>query len=221
MTDPHENLPVRAAGASLSEAAAAVVMLHGRGATAESILSLADVFDVEGIAYRAPQASNRTWYPNSFLAPLEANEPHLSSALRAVGRVLASLTSEGLEPARIVLLGFSQGACLASEFAARHPQRYGGLVLYSGGLIGNVQREGEPPHDKAFDYDGSLQETPAFVGCSDRDPHIPPERVDQTAHVLQQLGADVTKRIYAGMGHTINDDEIAFARRLLTRLGSS
>ncbi len=212
---PHQGQPVAEAGAPLHRAKAAVLLLHGRGATAQGILALAEDLAQPDVAYRAPQAAGHTWYPHSFLAPLDANEPHLSSALQAVADVLAALEDGGLPPERTILMGFSQGACLASEFAVRHPRRYGGVVAFSGGLIGSGEQEGAPPRDKTFDYDGSLEETPVFLGCSDRDPHIPLERVEQTAEVFERIGADVTKRIYPGMGHTVNRDEIAFARGLL------
>lgn len=216
---PHQGQPVREAGAPIQRAKAAVVLFHGRGATAESILSLADDLAQPDVIYRAPQASGRTWYPYSFLAPLQRNEPHLSSALQAASDVLARLEDDGIPDHKTMLMGFSQGACLALEFAARHAaERYGGVVALSGGLIGNGEQEGEPPEDKTFDYDGSLGGTPVFIGCSDRDPHIPLRRVEQTAEALERHGATVTKRIYEGMGHTINADEIKSARGLLAGL---
>ncbi len=211
---------IREAGAPIQRAKAAAVLVHGRGATAESILSLADALAQPGVLYRAPQASGRVWYPHSFLAPLRANEPALTSALQTVRDVLAALAEGGIPAERTVILGFSQGACLALEFAARHPRRYGGVVAFSGGLIGNGEREGEPPDDKTFDYGGSLEGTPVFVGCSDRDPHVPLRRVEQTAEAFERLGADATTRIYEGMGHTINDDEMGVARGLLAHLTS-
>lgn len=217
LTDgPHQHQPIATAGADLEDAAAAVVLIHGRGASARSMLGFADAFDQPGVAYLAPQAAGSTWYPHSFLAPLAQNEPGLSSGLQAIADLLDRIRDAGIHPEQTVLLGFSQGACLASEFVARHPQRYGGLVALSGGLIGNgMVDDAPPPDDKAFDYDGSLDGTPVFLGCSDRDPHIPPARVEQTAEVFQKLGGDVTKRIYEGMGHTVNDDELRFARTLL------
>lgn len=215
---PHAGQPVRAAGVSIDAARAAVVLVHGRGATAESMLALARELDVEGVAFRAPQAAGHTWYPHSFLAPLQANEPHLTAALELVGRGVEELERGGVPAERIVLLGFSQGACLASEYVARHARRYGGLVAFSGGLIGSEQASGEPPHDKLFAYDGSLDGTPAFFGCSDRDPHIPQARVEQSAETFGELGADVEKRIYPGMGHTVNQDEMAYVRDLLKHL---
>ncbi len=219
---PHQGQPVAEAGVPLDEAAVAAILLHGRGASARSILGLAREIDQAGVAYLAPQAAGHTWYPQSFLAPLAQNEPGLASGLRAVGDLLARITEAGTPPERTVLVGFSQGACLASEFAARHPRRYGGVVALSGGLIGTSERSGHaPPDDKRFDYDGDLAGTPAFFGCSDVDPHIPLRRVEQSAAVFEDLGADVTKRIYEGMGHTVNPDEIEFMRGLLADLRSS
>lgn len=216
---PHQGQPVAQAGASLDQAQAAALFVHGRGASARSILTLADTLAQPGVAYLAPQAAGYTWYPNSFLAPIEQNEPGLSSGLQVLADLLARLDAAGHPPERVLLLGFSQGACLASEFAARHPRRYGGVVALSGGLIGTGDRPDEaPPYDKMFDYEGDLAETPVFLGCSDVDPHIPIERVETTADVFERLGADVTKRIYEGMGHTINDDEIKYVRDLMTRL---
>ena len=208
---PHAGQPVRTSGVPAEEATAALVLLHGRGASAESILTLTDELgDLSGFAYAAPQAAGHTWYPYSFLAPLEQNEPWLSSALEAVGAVVSGLEEAGLDASRIVLLGFSQGACLALEFAARHARRYGGVVAFSGGLIG--------PDGTPRDYAGDLGGTPVFLGCSDVDPHIPAGRVHESADVLERLGADVTKRIYPGMGHTVNDDELAWARALLLKV---
>lgn len=220
---PHQGQPVVRAGAPLDRAAAAVILVHGRGATAESILTLSDEFDRPDVVYLAPQANGNTWYPNSFLAPIEANEPGLSSGLRAVADVLRQIEQAGLPADRTVLMGFSQGACLASEFAARHARRYGGVVALSGGLIGTGPRgaAATPPEDKRFDYTGSLDGTPVFLGCSDVDAHIPLQRVRQTTEVLRRLGGDVTERIYPGMGHTVNTDEVAFIRALLARVAAA
>lgn len=212
---PHQGRPVVEAGAPLHAARAAVVLVHGRGASAEGMRPLADALDRDDVAYRAPQARGGAWYPYSFLAPLARNEPGLSSGLQAVGDVLRGLTDAGVPPERTVLLGFSQGACLALEYAARHARRYGGVVAFSGGLLGSGERDGVPPDDKTFDYAGTLDGTPVFLGCSDVDPHIPKRRVETSAEVLRGLGADVTARLYPGMGHTVNDDELRFARALL------
>jgi predicted esterase len=194
-------------GQPLDQAQAALILLHGRGATASSILLLAEEIYHPAYAYVAPQAANNTWYPFTFLAPMQQNEPWLSSALARVGEVVASVEAAGIPAERIVLAGFSQGACLASEFLARNARRYGGLIAFSGGLIG--------PPGTSRAYTGSLDGTPVFLGCSDVDAHIPKERVEETADVLERLGAQVTMRLYPGMGHTINGDEIDHARALL------
>jgi phospholipase/carboxylesterase len=210
--DPHHDAAVAEAGAPLRRAKAAVVMLHGRGANAGDMLSLAEILAQPDLAYLAPQAAGRSWYPYSFLAPIARNEPFLSSALHMLDRVLGRLGTEGYKPERVVVLGFSQGACLALEYAARHALRYGGLIGLSGGLIG--------PEGTPRDYAGHFASTPVFLGCSDVDPHIPVDRVHETARVLGALGGVVTKRIYPGMGHAINDDEIRQARSLLARFAN-
>lgn len=208
--DPHAGQPVRSAGTPLETADAAVVMLHGRGATAEGMLQFAADLDGEGVAFLALQAANRTWYPDRFVAPIERNEPHLSSALDAVGRVLDEVAEAGIPIERTMLLGFSQGACLASEYVARNARRYGGLAVLSGGLIG--------PAGTPRDYEGSLEGTPVFLGCGDDDPHIPIERVHETRDVLAELGADVTEQVYEGMGHGVVEDELDHVRDLLAEL---
>ncbi|MDQ2805665.1 MAG: dienelactone hydrolase family protein [Chloroflexota bacterium] len=207
---PHPDGPIRTAGASLAVARAAAVLVHGRGATAADILGLAEEFGVADVAYLAPQAARHTWYPNSFFAPLSSNEPGLSSGLATVGAVLAAVAAAGVPAERTALLGFSQGACLALEYAARHARRYGALVGLSGGLIG--------PPGTPRTYGGSLAGTPVFLGCSDRDPHIPRARVEESAAVCEALGAVVTLRIYPNMGHTVNRDEITAVRTLLAAL---
>jgi len=228
---PHQGQPVLTAGAPLNAEAdayaprlrptsgdaglpkvaqAAMVMVHGRGATAESILELARELDQPDFAYLAPPATGHSWYPNSFLAPIPSNEPWLSSALAFIEDVLARVMAAGIPPERTMLLGFSQGACLSLEFTARHARRYGGVVGLSGGLIG--------PDGAPRDYAGSLAGTPVFLGCSDVDPHIPKGRVHHTAEVLRRLGGDVTERLYPGMGHTINHDEIKFVRGMMAAL---
>ncbi|MFN3595946.1 MAG: alpha/beta hydrolase [Rubricoccaceae bacterium] len=219
MAHPHLQQPLRRGGAPLETAAAALVLLHGRGATAESILPLGDALGRDGLAVLAPQAAMGAWYPTTFLAPLRFNEAHLSAALEAVGRAVAVAEAAGLARERIVLAGFSQGACLASEYAARHAGRWGGLLAFSGGLIGSDDLPGaDVPDDKAFEYAGSFEGMPAFLGCSDVDPHIPLARVRQTARVLERLDASVDARVYPGFGHSINDDEIGAARALLAGL---
>jgi|SRR5262245_16810956 len=197
----------RSRGAPLAAARAAVIMLHGRGGTADDILSLADLFAQSDLTYIAPQASSGSWYPYSFLSPLERNEPALSAALATVAESLAALASQGFPAERVFLLGFSQGGCLALEYAARHAQRYAGVVGLSAGLIGS---EITPRT-----YQGSLAGTPIFLGCGDRDGHIPLARVRESTRVLTALGADVAERIYASMGHTINEEEVGHVREML------
>ncbi|HLF26298.1 MAG TPA: dienelactone hydrolase family protein [Anaerolineae bacterium] len=207
---PHRGQPIRTAGEPLDRARAALVMLHGRGARAEDILTLVDELAQPGLAYLAPQAAGNAWYPNRFMEPIPRNEPWLSSALAFVADTLAQVAAAGIPLERTMLLGFSQGACLALEFAARRARRYGGLVGLSGGLIG--------PDGTPRNYAGSFAGAPVFLGCSDVDPHIPKERVQHTADVLQQLGAVVTVRLYPNMAHTVNHDEIKFVRTLLVEL---
>ena len=200
-----------AAGAPLARARAAAVLVHGRGASAQDILSLGAEFDQEDIAYLAPQAENPAWYPYSFLARLAQNEPHLSRALATLGATLDQLEAQGFAPERIALIGFSQGGCLALEYAARNAKRYGAIAGLSAGLIG--------PPGTPRDYAGAFAATPVFLGCSDVDPHIPLPRVHETRDVLARMGANVTERIYPGMGHTINADEIAEVGKLLAGIG--
>jgi len=207
LISPHQSQPIRIAGESMQYAKAAMLMIHGRGARAEDILSLANQFDFPGFAYLAPQAADNTWYPNRFLNPISDNEPWLTSALAFVGEVFAQIIQAGIPPERIILLGFSQGACLTLEFAARNARRYGSIVGLSGALIG--------PDNAPRDYPGSLEATPVFLGCSDVDFHVPKERVDQTADVLRKLGGDVTERLYPNMDHTVNQDEIDFVRSIM------
>jgi len=207
MNHLHQGQPILATGAPLTQARAAMIMLHGRGATADSILSLANEFTVDGFAYLAPQAANGTWYPYRFLEPIERNEPWLSSALHVIDDLITHAIAAGIPAERIMLLGFSQGACLTLEYAARHAQRYGGIIGLSGGLIG--------PDDTPRHSAGSLDGTPIFLGCSDVDVHIPLERVHETTRILRQLGGDVSERIYPNLDHTINQDEIDFVNELL------
>ena len=198
------------AGEPVSRARAAMLMVHGRGARAEDILTLSDQLAQPGFAYFAPQAAENTWYPNRFLVPLADNEPWLSSALAFVEEVLAEIFHAGIPSERVMLLGFSQGACLALEFAARNAKRFGGVVGLSGALIG--------PDDTPRNYSGSFAGTPVFLGCSDVDFHVPRERVDQTAEVLRHLGGEVTKRLYPNMDHSVNQDEIDFVRGMMQTL---
>jgi phospholipase/carboxylesterase len=203
----HDLEPVLTAGAALEVARGAGILLHGRGGTASGILTLAAAVDRPDVAWLAPQAAGNEWYPRSFLAPLEENEPWLGAALGRVAGLVDHLDARGVSAERVVVAGFSQGGCLAVEFAARNPRRYGGVAALAGGLIG--------PPGAVRDDPGYLAGTPVILGCSDRDPHIPLERVEETADVLTRMGAKVTKRIYPGLGHTVNDDEIGHLQRML------
>jgi predicted esterase len=207
MQDPHANQPIFAAGEPLGQAHSAMLLVHGRGANAEDILSLAPELSLPGWIYLAPQAAGSAWYPDRFLAPTASNQPWLDSALRLLERTLQQIASAGIPAERTVLLGFSQGACLALEYAARHAQRYAGLVGLSGGLIG---ADGEARQDQ-----GNLSGTPVFLGCADPDPHIPAYRVEHAGQVLTALGGIVTTRLYPGMGHTISDEELEEVRAIL------
>ena len=211
--DPHGDEPLVTDGTRVDEADAALVLVHGRGATARSVLQLGTQVAGDGdVALLAPQAAANTWYPNSFLSPVADNEPGRSSGLQAIGAAVDHAVDAGIPRERILVGGFSQGACLASEFVARNPTRYGGLAALSGGLIGeSVVADDYAESASAAgigDPSDALAGTPAFLGCSDVDPHIPEERVHETAEVLEALGADVEVRIYEGMGHGINADEI-------------
>ncbi len=210
MTGRHEPTIAARYGAPLEAAEAAMIMVHGRGDSAQGILSLAGALEVSGVAYVAPQATNNTWYPYSFMEPMERNEPWLSSALAAVDGVVNEVTGAGIPLERVVLLGFSQGACLSSEYVARNARRFGGLAVLSGGLIG--------PEGTPRDYAGTLDGMPVFIGCSDIDPHVPVERVHETEEVLARLGAQVEKRIYPGFGHSVNQDEVDAVSAMLQRL---
>lgn len=206
----HSNQPVLTAGTALNEAKAAVILIHGRGANAQSILTLSNHFRQDGIAYLAPDAAGGQWYPQRFLVPQEDNEPYLSSAKAKIASVFDMVKEAGIQPEKTVFLGFSQGACLATEFTARNAQRYGGIVGLSGGLIGT--------DEEITGYTGSLDGTPVFLGCSDVDFHIPKERVQLSADVMNELGADVTMKLYANMDHTVNMDEIEHVRAILARV---
>lgn len=203
-------LNIASAGPPMQEATGVVILCHGRGGSADDMLALARAFDRPQFHYRAPQAPHLAWYPYSFLAPLEQNEPHLSQALATVGAATEACEAAGVAAERIVLGGFSQGACLALEFAARNARRYGGLIGLSGGLIG--------PEGTPREYHGSLSGTPVLLGCSDVDPHVPERRLRETAEVLGALGANVTLRVYPGMGHTVTADELSEVQALLERV---
>jgi phospholipase/carboxylesterase len=211
MGGPHQGQPVLEAGEPLSKARAAMILVHGRGASAADIMTLGAELMQPGFAYLAPQAAGNTWYPYPFTAPMESNEPYLGSALDILATVLTSV-EETIPAERIVLLGFSQGACLTLEFAARHARRYGGVVGLSGGLIG--------PDGTPRDYPGDFAGTPTFLGCSDVDPHIPKERVIASGDVFERLGAKVTVHLYPGMPHTVNEDEIRTVNEVIKALSA-
>lgn len=209
--DPHGETELATAGAPLGSARGAVILVHGRGATATGILDLGREVAEDDIALLAPQAAGNTWYPNSFLAPVETNEPGRSSGLARIDQLVTECHEAGIAVSDVAIIGFSQGACLASEYVARHPRRYGGVGVLSGGLIGETIHQD--------DYTGDLEGTPVVIGCSDRDPHIPVERVDATAAVFDRLNAAVTKRLYTGMGHGINQDELDRLAEVVESIG--
>jgi len=207
---PHDGQPVLAEGPALGTTPVAGILVHGRGATAESILDLAHALRAPQVSWLAPQAAAHSWYPNRFLAPLPSNEPWLSSALAALGDLVQRVLEAGIARDRLLLAGFSQGACLALEFVVRNPARYGGVAGLSGGLIG--------PPGTTWPRDGALDRTPVFLGCSDIDDHIPAARVLESADVLRANGAEVTDVLYPGMGHTVNRDELEHLQRLIDRV---
>jgi predicted esterase len=211
MSGPHEGQPVLQAGEPLATARAAMILVHGRGASAADIMTLGAELMHPGVAYMAPQAAGNVWYPNPFTAPIESNEPYLSSALEVLASLLASI--EKTVPAdRVILLGFSQGACLTLEFAARHARRFGGVAGLSGGLIG--------PDGTPRDYPGTFDGTPVFMGCSDVDPHIGKDRVLEAAEVYRRMDARVTAKLYPGMGHTVSEEEIEAVREMVAATAS-
>lgn len=213
------------AGQPIGEAPVVVILVHGRGAGPENILDLVPALDVAGVTYLAPAATNRTWYPYGFMSDIAKNEPFLSSALSVLESLVAHVESSGVARDRIVVGGFSQGACLTTEFAIRNASRFGGIAAFSGGAIGPpgtiwatddpVGTEGAPRAGSRVRRFGG---TPIFFGCSDTDPHIPEPRVRESAAVCERMGADVTTRIYPGMGHLVNDDETDWLRSLLNAL---
>jgi len=205
--DPHAGQPLLSRGTPLASAKAAMILLHGRGASAQDILELAPALRAPTMSFLAPQAAGHTWYPQSFLSPIESNEPGLSSALALLAAIESRVSEAGIPPEALFLLGFSQGACLVLEYAARNARRFGGVFGLSGGLIG--------PEGTRRDYRGDMDGTPIFLGCSDVDPHIPKERVLLSAEVFGRLGASVTTRLYANMGHAVNDDEIDAVRSMI------
>ena len=196
----HQHQPVIQRGASLDTASAAMIMIHGRGAAAHHILDVSSQFPREDIAYLAPQAYGNSWYPYSFLAPREKNEPGLSDALGTINAIVDTLIAHSFTTEQIFLLGFSQGACLALEYTIANPAKYAGIFGLSGGLIG--------PHVSSDQYEGQFYDTPVFLGCSDIDPHIPKQRVLDTERIFSEFGASVTMNLYPNMGHYVNDEEL-------------
>jgi predicted esterase len=211
---PHAGQPVLGWGQPLGQAPIAVIMIHGRGAAPENILELAPVLAHPNATYLAPAAAGNTWYPYSFMSDIARNEPFLSSALSMLGSLVSEIETAGIARDHIVMMGFSQGACLTTEFAIRNASRFGGFVAFSGGAIGPPGTQWGVGSGQLGGFDG----TPIFFGCSDVDPHIPEERVIESAELCERMGASVTRKIYPGMGHLVNDDEIAHARRLLDAL---
>jgi predicted esterase len=209
-TDPHNTTPLLSAGPKPEDAAATLILIHGRGGSAEDILGLGEELIGGNVAALAPQAAGHTWYPNSFLAPLASNQPYLDSALRRLAAIVDDLLARQVPAEKIAILGFSQGACLTSEFAARNPRRYGAVIAFTGGLIG--------PPGTPRNYAGSLVGTSMFLGTSDPDPHVPFARVQETADVFTRMGASVDLRRYPGMPHTINREELEAARGLLEKM---
>lgn len=207
---PHAGQPVARVGVPLEAARAAVIMIHGRGASPENILELVPAIEHPHVAYLAPAAAGGTWYPLNFMAPIERNEPGITSGIAVVHSLIEEALAAGVRADHVVLLGFSQGACLASTAAQRRPDRYGAVLIFSGGLIG--------PPGSVWSENGGFHSTPVFLGCSDRDPHVPESRVHETAALFERMRAEVTTRIYPAMGHLVSDDEIAVARGFLARL---
>jgi predicted esterase len=207
---PHAGQPVVRAGVPLAQARAAAILIHGRGAAPRNILDLAPAIGNSDVAFLAPAADGGTWYPYSFMAPTAQNEPGITSGISVVHGLIDEVLAAGIPVERLMLLGFSQGACLACTAAQRRPDQYGGVVVFSGGLIG--------PPGTSWDEPGTFRSAPVFFGCSDRDAHVPESRVRESAAVFERRGARVTTRIYSGMGHLVNEDEAAFARGLLAEL---
>ena len=201
------NTEIITEGLSLNKAKKALIMIHGRGADAHDIIAVARYLKVDDFALVAPQAENRTWYPHSFLVPIQQNEPFFSKSLDAIQNVVAAIQQNGIKKENIYFLGFSQGACLALEFTARNATKYGGIVAFTGGLIG----------DKVYEdhYSGNFENTAVFIGTSDPDFHVPVERVNETEAILKKMGASVTKKIYKNMGHTISQDEVDLVNELI------
>ncbi len=209
MSLPHLAQPVQSSGAKLDDASGVLILLHGRGATAEDILSISKFLNFPQLAYLAPQAERYSWYPNRFIVPIEQNEPYLSAALSKIDEIVKDVEAHQIPVEKIFLGGFSQGACLASEYVIRNPRQYGGLIVFSGGYIGPLDIERLP--------NGDMGGMPAFLGCSDRDAHIPLQRVKETTALLEAMGAKVTEKIYIKMPHTIIEKELMLARQLIAQ----
>jgi predicted esterase len=209
-TDPHHMADIMMTGSELEEAQSAIIMLHGRGSSAGDILTLTSHFNINGAVFLAPEAYGNSWYPQWFMSKLEDNQPNLDSAIRLLKQLVGNLKSNGIPPERILLLGFSQGACLVSEFAVRNAQRYGGIVVLSGGLMG--------PEGTTWEGPGSLEGSPVYIGCSDVDPFIPLQRVLETGEIMQQSGGQVTLKIFRGMGHLVNQEELEAVSRMIRSL---
>lgn len=205
---PHAGQPILRTGADPETARAAMIMIHGRNAAPPNILELAPVLRRPDFLYMAPAAAGGAWYPYSFMSPRDRNEPGISSGLAVIESLVTDLMAQGFAAHQIMLLGFSQGACLTSEFSIRHPRRYGGVMALSGGLIGE-------PGTTWDDVTASLDGTPVFLGCSDVDSHIPAERVLESEAVFRRVGADVTRKLYPGMGHTVIPDEIEIVQKTM------
>lgn len=206
----HQGQPIQIWGTPIEQAQGAVIALHGRGSNPLDMQMLTRSLSAPHIIFYAPTASGYTWYPQRFIAPMAMNEPYLSSALDTIHQLIAHLVSKGMPHEKIILMGFSQGACLSAEYVARHPQRYGGVVILSGGLIGETVLP--------TNYHGDLSATPVLNGCSDQDFHIPLDRVQATTTILTGLGAIVDERIYPQMGHTVNEDELNAFEDMLNHL---
>ena len=212
MSNPHKGRPVAARGKPPEESRGVVVMMHGRDRDTDDILGVADRIGEPDFAYLAPAADHNSWYPYSFLEPVEKNEPRLSYALEICEEMVERLLNTGIPKRQIVLAGFSQGACLVAEYAVRNAERYGGLLIFTGGLIG--------PPGAHWEYEGSFGGTPVFLGTSDVDEFVPEERVRESARVFERMGATVTLRVYPSMDHVVNDDEIAAAKKILREVAS-
>lgn len=200
-------LNIKTSGVELNSAQKALIMIHGRGSNSEDIMGISRHLNVDGFAILAPQATNNTWYPHSFMAPVETNEPWLSSALENIEETVQAAMDAGIKPENIYFFGFSQGACLTLEFLARNAQKYGGAVAIIGGLIGE--------EINLSNYKGDFEGTPVFIGTSNPDFHVPVERVFATEKILKEMNADVTLKVYENFGHSINQDEIDWANKII------